>query len=304
MTPRFPFIPLPPLVHALRPSQWTKNAVVLAAFFFAFGDRTQTVSLSAFIQAAAAAGLFCLLSSGVYLLNDIRDAEADRLHPLKRLRPIASGLVSVPLAGAVSALLLAVGLGAATALSRPFAAVAASYVILQLVYSFWLKHIALIDVFVIALGFVLRAVAGGVVVKVNVSPWLLLCAFLLALFLALCKRRHEKIVLDAAADDHRPSLGYYDRKLIDQLIAIVSAATIVCYSIYTLWPDTVNKFGTNLLSLTIPFVIFGVFRYLDLVYRREAGGRPERTLLTDRPLIVDLALYGLCVLLVFHLTRP
>ena len=303
MTSLFPLAPLPPIVQALRPSQWTKNAVVMAAFFFAFGDRTQSVSMASFLQALAATGLFCLISSGIYLLNDIRDAEADRSHPLKRLRPIASGLVSIPLASAMSALLLAAGLGGAAALSPPFAAVAASYVLLQSVYSFWLKHVALFDVFVIALGFVLRAVAGGVVVKVAVSPWLLLCAFLLALFLALCKRRHEKILLDASADEHRPSLGYYDRKLVDQLIAIVSAATIVCYSIYTLWPDTVHKFGTNLLSLTIPFVIFGVFRYLDLVYRKESGGRPEKILLTDRPLIVDLVLYALCVLIVFFVSR-
>lgn len=291
------------ILRALRPNQWTKNLVVPAALFFAFGDRSQTITLLAVYQIVAATGLFCLVSSGVYLMNDIRDLEADRVHPTKRFRPIAAGRVSIPLAGSLSVILLAGSLAASFLLAPPFALSVAAYIAMQLVYTLWLKHLALVDVFVIALGFVLRAVAGGLAIHVPISPWLLVCAFLLALFLALCKRRHEKLFLEENAESHRASLEDYDPKLLDQLIAIASAATIVSYSIYTLSPETVHKFGTPLLAGTIPFVIFGIFRYLDLVYRKEGGGRPEKTLLTDRVLIADLLLYGLYVLCVFIFTH-
>jgi 4-hydroxybenzoate polyprenyltransferase len=293
------------ILSALRVNQWTKNLVVLAAFCFALGDRTQGLigpTLPAtFARVLAAFVLFCLASSGLYLLNDIRDLAADRLHPVKRFRPIAAGRLPVPAAGLLSAFLLALALSAAFLLSRPFAAILTGYVALQIVYTCRLKHVALVDIFVIAAGFVLRAAGGGLVIHVPISPWLLVCAFLLALFLALCKRRHEKLILDLSAEEHRPSLEYYDRQLLDQLIAVVSAATIVSYAIYTLATETVHKFGTPLLALTIPFVIFGIFRYLDLVYRKAGGGRPEKILLTDGPLLADLALYGLCVLGIFFL---
>lgn len=291
------------ILRALRVNQWTKNLVVLAAFFFAFGDKTQSVSLDLFIRVGEACVLFCLASSGIYLINDIRDRAADSLHPVKRFRPIASGQLPVFQAAVISVFLLAASLLGSLWLSRPFALIVGSYILLQIIYTLWLKHVALVDVFIIAIGFVMRAAAGGVVVAVVVSPWLLLCAFLLALFLALCKRRHEKRLMEEDNALHRPSLEQYDQKLLDQLIAIVSAATIVSYSIYTLWPDTQLKFHTPLLSLTIPLVIFGIFRYLDLVYRKEGGGRPEKTLLTDGPLLIDLALYGLTVLGIFVFSR-
>ena len=287
------------LIRTLRPSQWTKNAVVFAAFFFALGDRTQTVSLALIVPAVIAAALFCVVSSGVYVLNDIRDLEHDRLHPVKRLRPIPSGAIPIPAAWGLALMLLGIGLGGSWVLSRPFAGVVAAYVALQVCYSLWLKRVALVDIFVIAAGFVLRALAGGVVLGVVISPWLLLCTLLLALFLALCKRRHEKMLPDETASGHRPALDGYDRRLLDQLIAIVSAATVVCYSIYTLSPETVNKFGSSRLGFTIPFVLFGVFRYLDLVYREARGGRPEQILLSDGPLLVDLLLYGVTVLDIF-----
>jgi 4-hydroxybenzoate polyprenyltransferase len=291
------------LMRTLRPSQWTKNLVVLAAVFFAFGDKTQSVSAWAFGAVAVAALLFCIVSGGVYVLNDIRDAAQDRLHPIKRLRPIASGSLSISAAWPLAIVLLAFGMAGAVALSLRLAFILALYVVIQIAYTLWLKHIALIDIFVIAVGFVLRALAGGVVVGVTISPWLLLCTFLLALFLALCKRRHEKISLEGEAESHRAALEHYDRRLLDQLIAIVSGAAIVSYSIYTLWPETVHKFGTTHMVFTVPFVMFGIFRYLDLVYRHEEGGRPERILLTDVPLLVDLVLYALCVLIVFYCGR-
>jgi 4-hydroxybenzoate polyprenyltransferase len=291
------------VLRAMRPSQWVKNAVVLAAFFFAVGDRTQSVAPGMLSHAVAAVVFFCLVSSGIYLFNDILDREADQFHPLKQFRPIAAGRVPVRLAAFVSALLLAGSLTGALLLSLPFAVTLAAYGFLQILYSICLKKVALLDVFVIAIGFVLRAAAGGMAVNVWISPWLLLCAFLLALFLALCKRRHEKIFLNGADTNHRRSLGHYSLTLLDQLITVVSAATIISYSLYTLWPDTTHRFNTPYLSLTIPIVVFGVFRYLDLVYRGEGGDRPERCLLTDGPLLFGLLLYGLTVQGVFF-CRP
>lgn len=294
--------PIGAMLRAMRPSQWTKNAVVPAAFFFALGDRTKHLQFADnLIRVLLATLLFCLISSGIYVVNDIIDAAADRNHPRKRFRPIAAGQVSVSLAARLALLLFAGGLTGAYFLSPPFALTAVAYVAIQLVYTFGLKRVALLDVFVIAAGFVLRAIAGGVVLAVEISPWLLLCAFLLALFLALCKRRHEKVLMNGAGGETRANLGAYDERLLDQLIAIVAAATLVCYAIYTLSAQTVEKFGTARLGFTIPFVMFGLFRYLDIVYRHEKGDRPERVLLTDVPLLATLALYGLCALAVFLL---
>jgi 4-hydroxybenzoate polyprenyltransferase len=286
-------------LRALRLSQWTKNIVVLAAFVFALGDRQQHEDWHLFFRALQAALAFCLVSSGIYLLNDIRDVELDRVHPTKRFRPIAAGELSVPLAFGLSALLLAGGLLWSALLAHSLLLVVAVYVLMQVAYTLWLKHVALVDIFIIAGGFVLRALAGGAAIGVKLSPWLLLCAMLLALFLALCKRRHEKVMLGRAEENNpvtRHSLAQYDARLLDQLIAIVSAATLVCYALYTLWPDTIHKFGTDRLVYTVPFVIFGLFRYLDLVYRHERGDRPEHILLSDWPLLVDIALYGVTVL--------
>lgn len=291
------------ILQAMRVNQWTKNLVVLAAFIFGFGDKSVSLTPDILARVAAAFILFCLTSSGIYLINDISDLASDRLHPTKRFRPIADGRMPVTVARSLAALLLSVALAGSLWVSPLFALMVSAYILMQLAYTYWLKQLALVDIFVIALGFVLRAAGGGVAIGAHISPWLLVCAFLLALFLALCKRRHEKLLLDDTADEHRACLGAYSARLLDQLIAIVSAATVVSYSIYTLSPDTVKKFGTSLLSMTIPFVMFGIFRYLDLVYRKEGGGRPEKTLLTDRVLIIDLALYGLTVAAIFALIR-
>lgn len=289
------------LLRALRPNQWTKNLAVFAALFFAFGDRTQSLTDGAVLLVCQAFCIFCAASSAIYLVNDIADRERDRAHPLKCRRPIAAGTIPVHSAAVLAMVIAGSSLLAALALSPLLAAVILAYLVLQIAYSLLLKHATLVDVFVIAIGFVLRAAAGGVVLHVTISAWFLLCAFLLALFLALCKRRHEKNLMDLSADA-RPSLHRYDLKLLDQLIAIVSAAVIVCYSIYTLWPETTRKFGTSGLALTIPFVIFGIFRYLELVYRKDGGGRPEKVLLSDVPLLANLFLYGLTVLGVFLFT--
>ena len=288
------------LLLALRPTQWTKNAILLAAFIFGYWDQSQQVELvPSLMRIIPGLLLFCLASSSIYLLNDVRDIESDRAHPTKRFRPIAAGLVSIPLALISALFLFTIVVTGAWFLSTRFLAVVLAYIILQVVYSLLLKKVALVDVFVIAGGFVLRAIAGAVVTNVSISPWLLLCTFLLALFLALCKRRHEKLIMPDGDTEHRANLEQYDTQLLNQLIAIVSSATIFSYTLYTLWPETVAKFGTSMLGFTIPFVMFGIFRYLDLVYRHEKGGRPEKILLTDIPLLVDIFLYGATVIIIF-----
>ena len=290
---------LPAWLRLMRPEQWTKNGLVLAAFFFAYWDPQQHLreqGLRPYAVSLAAAALFCLVSSGVYALNDWCDRLADRLHPVKRNRPVASGEIS-----SITALAMAFGLLAAGILgslfSPPLCAVIGAYVALQLLYTFRLKHVPLVDVFVIAAGFVLRAVAGAAVLSARISPWLLLCTFLLALFLALCKRRQEKVTRHES--EQRLSVRAYSAQLLDSLIAITAAATIVSYSLYTLSSETVQRFGTPLLGLTIPLVIFGVFRYLHLVYTSRAGERPEQVLLTDKAIIATILLYGLVVAGVF-----
>ncbi len=289
-------------VRALRPAQWIKNGVVPAAYFFAWRDPSQSAHVQGWmplLSEAVAVACFCSVSSGVYLLNDIRDMAADRAHPLKRLRPLAAGEISVPAALAAAALLVLAGAGGSLALPAAFTGVLAGYFLMQVVYTLALKRIPYVDVFVIATGFVLRAIAGATALEVRISPWLLLCTFLLALFLALCKRRHEKVLLDEAGSLHREALSGYDRYLLDMQIGITSSATVVCYAIYTLSPETVQRFGTARLGLTIPFVVFGIFRYLELVYRHDEGGRPEKVMLTDKVLIATVACYALTALLVF-----
>ena len=290
---------LPAWLRLMRPEQWTKNGLVLAAFFFAYWDPQQHLreqGLRPYALSAAAAVLFCLVSSGIYAMNDWRDRVADRLHPVKRLRPVASGEISSKTALTMAAGLLAVGI-LGSLFSPQLCVVISAYVALQLLYTLRLKHVPLVDVFVIAAGFVLRAVAGAAVLSARISPWLLQCTFLLALFLALCKRRQEKVTRHE--NEQRRSVRAYSTQLLDALIAITAAATIVSYSLYTLSSETVARFGTPLLGLTIPLVIFGVFRYLYLVYTARAGERPEQVLLTDKTIIATIIAYGLVVAGVF-----
>ena len=299
MTPESrPRRPARDLFLALRPTQWTKNAIVLAAFFFALGDHSLgTLPLGLGVRALGAALLFCLVSSAVYLMNDLGDLAADRLHPLKRLRPIAAGRVPAAAAYRAATSLALLGIVGGWLLEPRVGLALAAYLVMQLAYTVWLKKIALVDLLVIAAGFVLRAMTGALAVRVPISPWLLLCTFLLALFLGLCKRRHEKRLLDdPSATRHRAVLEQYDTALLDPLIAISASCTILAYAVYTLWPDTVAKFHSHGLGFTIPFVVFGIFRYLDLVYRHGRGGRPEKLLLTDAPLLIDIALFALSVL--------
>jgi 4-hydroxybenzoate polyprenyltransferase len=286
------------IFHSLRPGQWTKNLVIFAGLLF--GRRL--FDRIALIDAVFAFAVFCILSGVVYLVNDIADRASDRQHPLKARRPIASGALPVPVAAAAALALGIVGLAGAFGISPAFAGVAAAYLSLQMLYSGPLKHIVIIDVLTIAIGFVLRAVAGAVAVNVEISHWLLVCTILLALFIALAKRRHEIVLLAGGAANHRPILGEYTPYLLDQMIGVVTASTLISYVFYTISPETQAKFGTPWLGLTIPFPLYGIFRYLYLVHQREGGGSPADLLLTDRPLLACVALWALAVALIIY--RP
>jgi 4-hydroxybenzoate polyprenyltransferase len=235
-------------------------------------------------------------------VNDIADRDADQRHPLKSQRPIASGALSVPAAASVGVALGAAGLVVAYVVGPAFAGVAVAYLALQMLYSFLLKNIVIIDVLTIAIGFVLRAVGGAVAVNVEISHWLLVCTILLALFIALAKRRHEIVLLSAGAASHRAILGEYTPYLLDQMIGVVTASTLISYVFYTISPETQAKFGTTWLGLTIPFPLYGIFRYLYLVHQREGGGSPADLLLTDRPLLACVALWAFTVALIIY--RP
>ena len=284
------------LVRSLRPSQWTKNLIIFAALLFA----RRLTDWSAVLLSVAAFAVFCALSGVVYLVNDIVDREADRRHPLKRNRPIASGALPVAVAATTATLLGAGALTAAFLLRFEFGVVATGYVALLALYSGPLKHVVIIDVLTIAIGFVLRAVAGAVVINVEISNWLLIVTVLLALFLALSKRRHELVLLADGATSHRPILEEYSPYLLDQMISVVTASTLVSYAFYTVSPDTVQKFGTDKLGLTLPFPLYGIFRYLYLVHQKEGGGSPSDLLLNDRPLLACVALWAAAVVLVLY----
>jgi 4-hydroxybenzoate polyprenyltransferase len=280
----------------MRPQQWVKNLTVLAPLLFSL-NLFQPVALG---YALVAFAVFCLASSSIYLLNDIHDREQDRLHPQKRHRPLAAGLLSLGTAlGAMSVLvLIAVSVG--LLIGPVFVLVIIVYWILNVLYTLWLKHQVILDVFTVAAGFVLRVVGGAVAIDVAMSDWLLLCTSLLALFLGFSKRRHELLLLKEAAGAHRRVLGEYDPHFLDMMIGVVTAATVMCYALYTVSEETVQKFHTRGLLLTFPFVLYGIFRYLYLVYHKDLGGDPTHALLHDRPLIVDIALWVLTAALILY----
>ena len=290
--------PVAALAISLRPDQWTKNVIVFAGLIF--GQRL--LDAQAFGAALWAFAIFCGLSSAMYLVNDLVDRHEDRRHPTKRNRPIASGTLSTGGAVAGAMVLGGTSLVASFALSWNLGVVAVVFVGLLGAYSRFLKHLVILDVLAIAAGFVIRAVGGAVAVAVPISQWLLVCTVLLALFLGLSKRRHELILLGDMAAGHRRSLAQYSPQLLDQLISIVAAATLVSYAFYTVEPATVEKFGTDQLTWTLPFPIYGIFRYLYLVHREQGGGSPAEMLLRDRPLLACVALWAAAIVLIIY--RP
>jgi 4-hydroxybenzoate polyprenyltransferase len=285
------------LFKAMRPKQWPKNLVIFAALVF---DRQLGFNNPRpFLHTLAGFVIFCLLSGVIYLINDIADVEADRLHPVKQRRPIASGELPIPMATVASIVLLLVILPVSYLLSASFAAVALGYLLLNLAYSKWLKHVPLLDVFSIAMGFVLRVGAGVTLIQVaRFSPWLYVVTTLASLYIGFGKRRAEIALLEEAANSHRKALGGYTLALLDQYITIVSATTIVAYSLYTF--SAVNLPANHIMMLTIPFVIYGIFRYLFLVNAGDSVGTPEDVLFSDRPLQVTMLLWGAAVLVIFY----
>lgn len=273
------------LFVTMRPRQWTKNLIVFAPLIFA----GQVGVASNNLRTIAAFVVFCALSSAVYIANDLVDIERDRAHETKRLRPLAAGQLK-PRTALVAMTALVVGaLAAAFALGWQFGAVSAGYLALQASYTFWLKHEVILDVMAISAGFVLRAFAGTVVTGLSGSPWLYICAALLALFLGLAKRRHELTLAEDGSCEHRPCLEHYSAPLIDSMLSAITASTIVTYALYTFFSSTGQRHGY--LMLTIPFVVYGLFRYLYLVHKRNLGGSPEEILLTDKPLIINILLW-------------
>ncbi len=266
-------------LKALRPKQWTKNGILLAPLVFAKSALEGGLVLRAMVAVAS----FSLLASGVYVLNDWFDRDKDRLHPEKRRRPIAAGHLGLPSAVALvlASWSLSAGLGAW--LGTPFLSVLAGYLVLQVLYTFVLKHLVLLDVMAIAFGFILRVVAGAVAIDVVVSNWLFLCTLLGAVFLGFAKRRAELSSLEEAAA-HRANLAEYTVPMLDQMMSISAACTVLAYGLYTVSPETVARAGTDRLKFTVPCVLYGVFRYLFLVHKRGQGGAPEKVLLGDRPI--------------------
>ena len=271
----------------MRPRQWSKNLILFAALIFSQSLFQLTMlrdNIIAFI-------IFCFLSGSVYTLNDLIDLEQDRNHPKKSKRPLASGKLKPSTAIISGIILVTLSLISAFCLNTNFAWIALSYFILQIAYSTLLKHIVILDVLTVSAGFVLRAIAGGEVIEVPISSWLLICTILLALFLALGKRRHELILLEENAVNHRKILYEYSPGLLDQMISVATASTVIGYALYTMSAETVKKFQTDNLKYTIPFVLYGIFRYLYLIHQRQEGGSPEKILLNDKPLIINIILY-------------
>lgn len=285
------------LLLSMRPQQWVKNTVLFAGLVFSFN----LFQLELLFKVLLAFTLFCSLTSGVYILNDILDLKSDRTHPTKSKRPIASGKLKVSMALFFSIIFVLASLLLSFYLDRTFGLVVLSYLVLNLAYSQFLKNVVIIDVMAISLGFVLRAVAGAVVINVEISSWLIVCTTLLALFLGFGKRRYEIILLEGRAEEHRKSLVDYSTYFLDQLISVVTASTVVAYAFYTLSPAVESRLGTSHMALTIPFVLYGIFRYLYLIHQKEEGGSPTRTLLTDKPLIVDILLWLFLVILIVYL---
>ena len=280
------------VILLMRPRQWTKNLAVFAAIIFS-GKLFQPGPLG---RTALAFVALDLVAAGLYAANDAVDAELDRLHPVKRERPVAVGRISKAQAYGIAVVLMVSGLALAALLGIPFLVAVGGYIVLQAAYAVRLKHVAIVDMLVIAAGFVIRAVSGGLVIGVPVSTWLVLCAGMLALFLASAKRRHELVLLGEGSGSHRPVLAEYSAELLDSFMVTLSAATVTSYALYTFFePRSID----HLMMLTIPFVLYGVLRYQSLVLS-GGGGRPEEVLLTDRPIVIDIVLWVVTVILVLY----
>ena len=285
------------LIISIRPKHWIKNLFIFAPLLFS----KQILDISSVVKATLGFLIFCMVASAIYLFNDVKDKEEDRRHPLKQFRPIASGGLPVSVAISTAIALGSLGLIFAFILNRNFFLIVSAYVILQILYNQFLKHIVILDVFCVAAGFFVRVVAGAFAVPVAVSYWLIICTIMLSLFLALAKRRHEQELLGEEAVNHRKILSEYSPYFLDQMIGVVTAATLISYILYTVSPETVAKFGTHGLIGTFPFVLYGIFCYLYLIHQKRLGGNPETLFLTDRPLLVNTVLWGVASFVIIYI---
>ncbi|MBC7250731.1 MAG: decaprenyl-phosphate phosphoribosyltransferase [Anaerolineae bacterium] len=282
----------------MRPKQWTKNSVVFAALVF---DKKLFVP-QLFAKTTAAFFLLCLISSTVYLINDLVDIEKDRQHPRKRLRPLPSGQLKPWVAVVAAIVIPALCLPLAFLLDLSFGLIVTIYLLVMIAYSFWLKNVVIVDVLTIAAGFVLRVAAGVPMVQVErFSPWLYVCITLGALFIGFGKRRHELSLLQTNANNHRSVLNDYNQTFLDEMMGVVTASTVMAYSLYTFSAEGLPP--NHAMMLTIPFVLYGIFRYLYLIHVREEGGAPEEIILRDKPLLADVLLWGLAVIAILYFSQ-
>lgn len=281
----------------MRLHQWIKNLFIFAAFLFS-GHLTVTKD---FVITIAGFFIFSLATSSVYIFNDIIDLEKDKLHPEKSTRPIPSGNLKIKYAIISSIILVIIAILFASLLNTKFTLILIGYILLNIFYTLVFKNLVILDVMAIATGFVLRIYAGAVLIDVPVSHWLILCTILIALFLGFCKRRSELVKLDSFANDHRSVLSHYNSNFLDQMIGIVTASTVMSYALYTISEDTIQKFNTNNLIYTTPFVLYGIFRYLYLIYKRAEGGNPTMTVVRDIPLLLNLFLWILTVVIIIYI---
>lgn len=289
------------LISSLRPKQWTKNLLVFAGYLFTVEQGHDPALL---LKVFAAFVAFCAVSGAGYIFNDAADAECDRQHPGKCKRPIASGAISTASAIVFAIALVLGSLWGSFALGYPFGLLVLAYFVLTILYSASLKHVVIVDLLAIAAGFVIRAVAGAVVIGVAISPWLLVCTTLLALFLGLAKRRSELNGLEEAAFGHRKTLGEYTSPMLDQMLNISASAALMAYFLYTFAPGSKTAANHPYMMITVPFVIYGLFRYLYLVHTRNAGDSPERILIEDRPMLLNTVLYVIAVMVALKLPAP
>ena len=283
------------LLKTMRPKQWPKNVFIFTALVF----DEKLFTPSPLLKTIAAFILFCLTSSAVYLINDVADIEKDRQHPTKRLRPLPSGQLKPSVAIAAGVLIPLVTLPLSFLLDLYFGFVVLVYLVTMIVYSFVLKNIVILDVLTVAAGFVLRVAAGAIVVEVErFSPWLYICTTLVALFISISRRRHELVLLAENANEHRPSLTEYNLPLLDEMISVVASATVIAYSLYTF--SAPNLPPNHAMMLTIPFVLYGIIRYLYLIHVKNQGGTPEEIFLSDLPIIIALGLWALAVIAILY----
>ena len=283
----------------MRPEQWIKNFFVFTALLFS----KNLLNLSKDIDALVGFIIFCMITGYAYMINDLVDLEKDKLHPTKSQRPIASGRLNKTTAIKITTIICLVSLSFAFYINSFFGIIVLTYFLLNIGYSIYLKNIVIIDVVTIASGFVLRVLGGAVIISVTSSQWLILCTILLSLFLGFSKRRHELVLLEDNATGHRKVLEHYSPYFLDQMISVVTASTVICYALYTMSKDTIEKLGTSKLIYTIPFVLYGIFRYLYLVHQKEKGGSPTEVVFTDKPMIINISLWVIASVMFIYIVH-